>query len=464
MKKPLLELIDVTCSDGAKALRRVNLTIYEGEFAALVGADGSGKVNILRILSGVCPQTGEVRFLGAPYCARNIRESQRARVFYTTTSSHLLDELTIGENMATGHSLVRPFAIINEKLIRCEAQAALERFGVHLSQSLKVKELTKAQKLAVELIKFHMLGAKLVAILALEAVSTPDEDALFLRVIDQLTKGGAAILLIVNQFVGVLNSADRLYLLSTGGRVAHEYRRGDIDRKAIEEYLSRGAPSRIRVLTEPRTGPPVLSVRGLTTSGARNVNFDLNAGQVLGLFYPEERRGCDSVALALVGAAPYVGQMVVDGKPVSIKNERDAFKLGLALLPSDPRQLYFPDLTTAENIEVPFWPRAANALGVLRRGLRRPVLKDGEASMRSLRARFRPTGYNDCIYPVLTRFRLYPFRVIVMMHPSAVNDAVKAQMLYDLVEEASARGCALIVASTRMAELKALCTDIYTIE
>jgi len=53
---------------GSVALHDVDITVNEGEFVTLLGANGSGKSSLFCALSGLIPATGEINFLG-----RNIR-------------------------------------------------------------------------------------------------------------------------------------------------------------------------------------------------------------------------------------------------------------------------------------------------------------------------------------------------------------------------------------------------------
>jgi tungstate transport system ATP-binding protein len=55
----LLRLIDATVRFGeVQALTAISLTVHQGEFIALVGANGSGKTSLLRLLHGLLSHTG----------------------------------------------------------------------------------------------------------------------------------------------------------------------------------------------------------------------------------------------------------------------------------------------------------------------------------------------------------------------------------------------------------------------
>ncbi|MDD3469619.1 MAG: ABC transporter ATP-binding protein [Thermoguttaceae bacterium] len=86
-------------------LRGVSVSVYEGEFVAIIGQSGSGKSTLLHLLGTLDPpDRGEIRFCGKRIDRVSNREKDRIRnhefgmifQFY-----HLLPELTTLENVLT---------------------------------------------------------------------------------------------------------------------------------------------------------------------------------------------------------------------------------------------------------------------------------------------------------------------------------------------------------------------------
>jgi cobalt/nickel transport system ATP-binding protein len=80
---PVFELANV-CFDyeGIPALRSLSLSVARGERIALVGANGSGKSSLLRILDGLCfPNEGSVSFCGEALTAARLEEDSFALAF-----------------------------------------------------------------------------------------------------------------------------------------------------------------------------------------------------------------------------------------------------------------------------------------------------------------------------------------------------------------------------------------------
>jgi len=84
-------------------LRRVNLTIREGEFVTVMGPSGAGKSSLLNVLAMLDDQwKGEFYFGDAPVHSMSRKERAqlaRQRIGMVFQSYHLLDDLTVAENI-----------------------------------------------------------------------------------------------------------------------------------------------------------------------------------------------------------------------------------------------------------------------------------------------------------------------------------------------------------------------------
>src|ERR1700685_4674261 len=84
-------------------LRRVSLEIQPGEFVTFIGPSGAGKSTLLSMigmLDGAC--TGEYYFNGEPVHRLNVKkrnELHKANIGFVFQSYHLIDNLTVFENL-----------------------------------------------------------------------------------------------------------------------------------------------------------------------------------------------------------------------------------------------------------------------------------------------------------------------------------------------------------------------------
>ena len=86
-------------------LRNINLDIQEGEFVSIMGPSGSGKSTLLHILGLLeDPSEGEYLFLDekvSKLSEKKRTELHRHRIGFVFQAYHLIDELTVYENIET---------------------------------------------------------------------------------------------------------------------------------------------------------------------------------------------------------------------------------------------------------------------------------------------------------------------------------------------------------------------------
>lgn len=464
MKKRLLEFKNVSCTHAnMPALKNLNFSVFEGEYIGIIGSDSSGKMTIFQLLAGGATCTdGEILLSGTPFTPHSIRESQQKKVFCISSTSSLIDSQTIAENIFLNHVCNRQFKLVNDKLIINEAQDMLNDFGLNLDAKSYVFSLSVANECIVELLKSHMLGARLIVLHDIMTLGTKDEYAMFLKTVKRIVASGTSILLLNNRYTELFDSADRILLLSNDGRLMRTLYKGEFSEQQVNTYLSGFSCDYKSAPKQSTLGDELLKAVHFSTMNYKDVNFTLHEKEVLGLHYSD--RQYDSIPLALSGSCAYTGQLWVRGKPVDIRNPADAIRYGIGLIPANLEELYFPDLTIKENVSLLFMKRLCEPFGILNPSRMKTLLQDVEAYLDTLEQEFPHPEYEDCIYPILTRYLLYPFCVIIVMHPSAKNDVAKTKMLFRFIDQAASRGCGLIVASTKIDELRAICTSIYSLD
>lgn len=93
-------------ADGVQThvLSNIDLTLYEGDFTAVMGPSGSGKSTLLYCLSGMDGITaGDVRYRDASLTAlreRDMAELRAQRFGFVFQQAHLVSNLTLFENIA----------------------------------------------------------------------------------------------------------------------------------------------------------------------------------------------------------------------------------------------------------------------------------------------------------------------------------------------------------------------------
>ena len=106
---PLLEVSDLVVHHGQlRALDGISLRVFPGEVYAIIGANGAGKLTLLRTIAGLHhPTTGSVRFDGKD--VTGLRPERRARqgILMVPEGRRLFGSLSVNENLQVGAAYAR---------------------------------------------------------------------------------------------------------------------------------------------------------------------------------------------------------------------------------------------------------------------------------------------------------------------------------------------------------------------
>jgi putative ABC transport system ATP-binding protein len=127
-------------------LRNVDLDIAEGEFLTVMGPSGAGKSTLLNILGMLdAPSEGEYYFDGRPvhtFSEKMLTELHKHQIGFVFQSYHLIDDLTVSENLET--------PLLYKKIRSAERKGlvaeALDRFRIVAKKDLFPHQLSGGQQ------------------------------------------------------------------------------------------------------------------------------------------------------------------------------------------------------------------------------------------------------------------------------------------------------------------------------
>jgi len=144
------------------ALRGISLDIEEGDFISVMGPSGSGKSTLLNILgmhdSG---WTGKYRFGDVDVHALNVKKRldvQKRNIGFVFQSYHLLDDLTVYENLEIPLSY-RDVPKAQRQTIVCDT---LDRFHIVAKRDLYPSQLSGGQQQLVAVARALVASPRLI--------------------------------------------------------------------------------------------------------------------------------------------------------------------------------------------------------------------------------------------------------------------------------------------------------------
>ena len=164
---PLISLrqVEKSFAHGASrtwVLRRISFDIQPGEFVSIMGPSGAGKSTLLHILGMHDSEwTGEYDFAGQPVhrlSAKDRGQLHKAHIGFVFQSYHLLDHLTVYENLDVPLSY-RDVKKSERDSIVCDV---LDRFNIVGKKDLYPAQLSGGQQQLVAVARAVIAGPKVV--------------------------------------------------------------------------------------------------------------------------------------------------------------------------------------------------------------------------------------------------------------------------------------------------------------
>ncbi len=156
-------LDDVTVAYGSRVvLDHIHLEIFDGETLAILGASGSGKSTILRLIMGLQkPTGGRVLVNGADISRYGEEELNEVRRYMGMVFQYsaLFDSMTVGENVAFGP---RQRLRCSEEEVRAIVKEKLRLVGLEGIEDMMPNDLSGGMKKRVSLARAIALNPKVI--------------------------------------------------------------------------------------------------------------------------------------------------------------------------------------------------------------------------------------------------------------------------------------------------------------
>jgi heme ABC exporter ATP-binding subunit CcmA len=234
VSRPYLEIQGLKKSFSLKPiLRGVDLTLDQGERMALLGANGTGKTTLLRILAGLTkPGGGTVRIGGWDI----EREAQQVRhlVGFVGHQPYIYEDLTALENLLFFGRMYKV------KQARERAAELLMRVGLTKRAGERAGAFSRGQLQRLALARAMLHSPQLLLLDEPDAGLDEEGHELLETLLREHTERHGTTLFTTHNFERALKFSDRIGVLG-GGRVAYQQESGALEpgsvRQAYQEVL-----------------------------------------------------------------------------------------------------------------------------------------------------------------------------------------------------------------------------------
>ena len=450
---------------GVEVLRDVDLQLYRGEIHALLGENGAGKSTFAKILAGVHrPTRGSVALNGEIVEIQNPLAAQRLGITLIHQEPLSFPDLSVAENLVLGRLAGSPWSKVPWKEIEEEAAQLMTLLGVDIDVKRPMRGLSIADQQMVEIARALASDSRLIIMDEPTAPLTPKEVDTLFSIARRLRDEGRTIIFISHRLEEVRALCDRVTIFRDGNKVATDTISNLTDADIIRLMIGRSLREYLKK-QDAQIGDVALEVKGLTKAGYfKDISFEIRRGEIVGLG-GLVGAGRTDVARALFGIAPAdKGEILIKGRAVAISDPAVAIDHRLAFVPEDRAIAgIFRTLSVEQNITAAVPKKISNA-GIIHFATEHEIATDSiqKLSIRlaSMRQPIGELSGGNQQKSILARWLLTDPEILILDEPTrGIDIGVKAEF-YDMIGELAATGRAILLISSELPELLALCDRV----
>lgn len=492
-RQPLVRMRGIVKRFGrVTAVAGVDFDLHRGEIHALLGENGAGKSTLMNVLYGLeRPDDGTIEVDGEPVEFRTAQDAIDLGIGMVHQHFQLVPRLTVAENVILGAGAKWQLRLPDLDSVGTEVEALGERYGLPISGSALVADLSVGEQQRVEILRALYRGARILILDEPTATLTPIEVDQLIEKLRQLADAGTAIVMITHHLDEVMTAAGRVTVLRGGTNVATvdaaDTTPLDLARLMVGRDIARlseaGEVVSARTDGGRADGAPVLVVENLASvdadrsveggSSARtfaDVDFEVRAGEIVTIA-GVEGNGQTELEEVLLGVRPAAsGRILLDGVDVTTAGPAALFDAGVGFIHSDRyRRGMIRELPIAHNlvydriVQAPFGTRfRINSKAILGHGAR--LIKDFSIAARTPADAAATLSGGNAQKVVLARALSTELRLLVAAQPTRGLDVGAIEFVWEQLRAHRDAGLAVLLITTDLAEVLALsdrCHVIY---
>lgn len=460
---------------GIRVLEGVQFEVRAGEVHVLAGENGAGKSTLMKILGGIYREfEGCIELEGSAVRPKSPLHAGELGIAIIHQELSLIGPMSVADNIFLGRLPTRA-GFVDQAAQEQQAAYWVQQLGVDLDVRQPVERFPIAIQQLIEIAKALSQKANIIVMdEPTSALNAPEVHKLF-ELIETLKRQGCGIVYISHKMEEIERIADRITVLRDGRWIGTALAAELPAPKLIQWLVGREMSEQF-----PRhTGQPGREMfRGENLSvfpdgnsrrpAVQDLSLCVRSGEILGIG-GLQGSGASELFLGLFGAyGPAVrGTVYLEGEKVELNSPRQAVQAGVALLTSDRKAtgLVLP-LSVIANATLAGLPRLAWG------GWRRPHAERLAAETITSALRLRAasldqpvswlSGGNQQKVALAKWLQVRP-KLLLLDEPTRGIDVGAKQEIYQLMNEWTAQGIAIMLITSEMPELLTLSDRILVL-
>jgi ABC-type uncharacterized transport system ATPase subunit len=472
---PIVEMRGMTKRfPGVLANDRVDLTLAAGEVHALLGENGAGKSTLMNLLYGLyTADEGEIRVRGQLVKISSPRDSIALGISMVHQQFQLVETLTVAENVALGLKARRE-PLLDLPAVSKELSRVSEKYGLKVSPEALVRQLSVGERQRVEILKALYRGTDILILDEPTSVLTPQESEELFLFLRSMAKGGKSVVFITHKLQEVMDVSDTVTVLRKGKVV------GSVGTKATNTgqlaVMMVGHEvdfaSETPAVTQEQAVLELKDVYALSDKGSMALNglsFVLRKGEILGIAGVAGNGQTQLVEMLSGIRRTQRGSVSMGGVEISNSSPSEHIAKGIGVIPEDRKGSgLIMEFSIADNL-------------VLESRNKAPYSKRGLLDEKGIRAHAEEVAREYAIATPDVSLPAYTLSggnlqrlllakvlsrkpaVLVAAQPTAGLDVAATQFIWEKLKSERDRGVGILLISSDLNEIMALCDTISCI-
>ena len=341
---------------GVIALAGTSLSCEEGKITGLLGANGSGKSTISKIITGVySADSGDVFFEGKKVVFKNPLEAKKAGISMVFQNLSLAPDMKVWQNIVLGMEKGKGIFLDNADARRISREI-LDQLYPQINIESKVSALSPGEKQIVEIAKALAVKPKVLILDEPTAALEQEQVRSLFRYLHLLKEQKIAMIFTSHRMNEVLEICDDIVVFRNGanvGKLDFSVDKKDPSR-IVEMITGEKADETHQKVYHDIPDDSILEIQHFQYGNLLEAELKLRKHEILGIG-GLAGQGQGLLLNVIAGAVPDAhATAVVDGKSVPLSSPQNAIRNGIVLVPGD-RALegLFIDNSVYKNIRIP---------------------------------------------------------------------------------------------------------------
>ncbi|MCC8109806.1 MAG: sugar ABC transporter ATP-binding protein [Planctomycetes bacterium] len=468
----ILEMRNIYKSfSGNPVLKGVDFSLRRGEVHALIGANGAGKSTLVKILNGIHhADSGEIFLEGSPVEIRESSDAERHNISFVHQELNICPDLSVAENIFIGRLSRTPLGLYDAAATTKKAKELIDLIQVDLNPRAKVRDLRAAENQIIEILKALTMNAKILVLDEPTSSLNEHEKNVFFEIVEKLKSRGVSMIFISHFLEDILQISDRVTVIKDGVNNGVFQAREITKETLITAMMGRSIAERTAGRDLDRNAETALELVGLSSHNKfQNINISFQKGHITGVC-GLLGAGKTEIARAIFGLDPYDSGVVrMFGEDLRGIAPEDMMARGVAFVSEDRKKEGFvPLLSIRENETLSILPSMSSRLGVVNRKAQREFSRTLSERMTvkcsSPEQEVVSLSGGNQQKVIIGRCVASKPRIFILDEPTRGVDVFAKSEIYNILIDMAEKGVSIIIFSSELEELLAVCDDIIALK